>query len=119
MTKAELHAQIDAMTDEEAAEVKLIFNARRRSHPPHCGPGGRRFEIRSSTPLFRSEFPSSQGRVARRSTPAGLLARSTSQSVPEPWGHDGVCLSQDGVVVGPGVGAVVLNDVPQGAELAV
>jgi hypothetical protein len=25
MTKAELHAQIDAMTDEEAAEVKLIF----------------------------------------------------------------------------------------------
>jgi hypothetical protein len=25
MTKAELHAQIDAMTDKEAAEVKLIF----------------------------------------------------------------------------------------------
>lgn len=25
MTKAELHAQIDAMTEEEAAEVKLIF----------------------------------------------------------------------------------------------
>ena len=25
MTKAELHAQIDQMTDEEAAEVKLIF----------------------------------------------------------------------------------------------
>jgi len=25
MTKAELHTQIDAMTDEEAAEVKLIF----------------------------------------------------------------------------------------------
>lgn len=25
MTKAELHAQIDSMTDEEAAQVKLIF----------------------------------------------------------------------------------------------
>jgi hypothetical protein len=25
MTKAELHAQIEAMTEEEAAEVKLIF----------------------------------------------------------------------------------------------
>ena len=25
MSKAELHAQIDQMTDEEAAEVKLIF----------------------------------------------------------------------------------------------
>jgi len=25
MTKAELHAQIDAMTDDEAAEMKLIF----------------------------------------------------------------------------------------------
>lgn len=25
MTKAELHAQIDEMTEEEAAEVKLIF----------------------------------------------------------------------------------------------
>jgi hypothetical protein len=25
MTKAELHAQIDLMTDEEAAQVKLIF----------------------------------------------------------------------------------------------
>ena len=25
MTKAELHAQIDAMTEEEAAEVKLIY----------------------------------------------------------------------------------------------
>lgn len=25
MTKAELHEQIDAMTEEEAAEVKLIF----------------------------------------------------------------------------------------------
>jgi hypothetical protein len=25
MTKAELHAQIDAMTEEEAAEVRLIF----------------------------------------------------------------------------------------------
>ncbi|HET8815122.1 MAG TPA: hypothetical protein VFM51_09225 [Solirubrobacterales bacterium] len=25
MTKAELHAQIDAMTEEEAAEAKLIF----------------------------------------------------------------------------------------------
>ena len=25
MTKAELHRQIDAMTDEEAAEVKLIY----------------------------------------------------------------------------------------------
>ncbi|HWN74049.1 MAG TPA: hypothetical protein VNN15_09610 [Solirubrobacterales bacterium] len=25
MTKAELHAQIDSMTDEEAAKVKLIF----------------------------------------------------------------------------------------------
>jgi hypothetical protein len=25
MTKAELHAQIDAMTEAEAAEVKLIF----------------------------------------------------------------------------------------------
>jgi len=25
MTKSELHAQIDSMTDEEAAQVKLIF----------------------------------------------------------------------------------------------
>lgn len=25
MTKAELHAQIDSMTDEEATQVKLIF----------------------------------------------------------------------------------------------
>lgn len=25
MTKADLHAQIDSMTDEEAAQVKLIF----------------------------------------------------------------------------------------------
>jgi len=25
MTKAELHAQIDSMTDEEAAQAKLIF----------------------------------------------------------------------------------------------
>jgi hypothetical protein len=25
MTKAELHAQIDAMTEEEAAEVRLVF----------------------------------------------------------------------------------------------
>jgi hypothetical protein len=25
MTKAELHAQIESMTDEEAAQVKLIF----------------------------------------------------------------------------------------------
>jgi hypothetical protein len=25
MTKAELHEQIDSMTDEEAAQVKLIF----------------------------------------------------------------------------------------------
>jgi hypothetical protein len=25
MSKAELHAQIDSMTDEEAAQVKLIF----------------------------------------------------------------------------------------------
>jgi hypothetical protein len=25
MTKAELHAQIDAMTEEETAEVRLIF----------------------------------------------------------------------------------------------
>jgi len=25
MTKAELHAQIDSMTEEEAAQVKLIF----------------------------------------------------------------------------------------------
>lgn len=25
MSKAELHAQIDAMTEEEAAEVKLVF----------------------------------------------------------------------------------------------
>jgi hypothetical protein len=25
MTKAELHAQIDQMTEEEAAEVKLVF----------------------------------------------------------------------------------------------
>jgi hypothetical protein len=27
MTKAELHRQIDAMTDEEAAEVRLIYAA--------------------------------------------------------------------------------------------
>jgi hypothetical protein len=27
MTKAELHRQIDAMTEEEAAEVKLIYAA--------------------------------------------------------------------------------------------
>lgn len=27
MTKADLHAQIDAMTEEEAAEVKLVFAA--------------------------------------------------------------------------------------------
>jgi hypothetical protein len=27
MTKAELHCQIDAMTEEEAAEVRLIYEA--------------------------------------------------------------------------------------------
>jgi hypothetical protein len=31
MTKAELHAQIDSMTDEEAAQVKLIFAPERPS----------------------------------------------------------------------------------------
>jgi hypothetical protein len=60
MTKAELRAQIDAMTEEEAAEVKLIFD---RGDPEADGnhpdePGGLR-------PAFRLAAHRRRGISAR------------------------------------------------------
>jgi hypothetical protein len=53
MTKAELHAQIDAMTEEEAAEVRLIFAPDWPSKATSIG------EIRKrtgTTPMSRQDF---------------------------------------------------------------
>ncbi|HEX2393136.1 MAG TPA: hypothetical protein VHI77_09485 [Solirubrobacterales bacterium] len=53
MTKAELHAQIDAMTEEEAAEAKLIFAPDWHSKATAIG------EIRKrsgTTPLSPEDF---------------------------------------------------------------
>jgi hypothetical protein len=53
MTEAELHAQIDAMTEQEAAEVKLIFAPDRPSRATSIE------EIRKqtgTTPMGREDF---------------------------------------------------------------
>lgn len=56
MTKAELYAQIDAMTEEEAAEVKLIFAPDWPSQATSIEEIRKRAGTRAMTPQESEEF---------------------------------------------------------------
>jgi len=56
MTKAELHSQIDQMTDEEAARVKLIFAPEWPSKATSIEEIRKRTGTRAMTPAESEEF---------------------------------------------------------------
>jgi hypothetical protein len=56
MSKAELHAQIDQMTDEEAAQVKLIFAPEWPSKATSIEEIRKRTGTRAMTPEESDEF---------------------------------------------------------------